>query len=200
MTTEDIKKPGKADLPVIPFATPALWEAWLAQNHAVSNGIWLRFYKKDSGIASVRYAEALDVALCYGWIDAQLKSIDELCYKQHFTPRRKRSMWSKRNIEHIARLTAEGRMKPAGLKQVDAAKADGRWELAYDPAGTMTLPDDFVNELVKDKNAYAFYESLNKANQYAIAWRIQTAKRPETRVKRMNEILGMLGKGEKYHI
>lgn len=200
MTTEVMIKPGKADLPVISFATPALWEEWLELNHAASHGIWLRFYKKDSGIASVRYAEALDVALCYGWIDAQVKSIDELCYKQHFTPRRKRSIWSKRNKEHIARLTAEGRMKPAGMKQVDAAKADGRWEQAYDPAGTMTLPDDFMNELVKDKNAYAFYESLNKANKYAIAWRIQTAKRPETRAKRINEILGMLGKGEKYHM
>jgi uncharacterized protein YdeI (YjbR/CyaY-like superfamily) len=200
MSADLTTKPGKADLPIIAFASQAIWQQWLELNHAVSHGIWLRFYKKDSGIASVRYAEALDVALCYGWIDAQLKSIDELCYKQHFTPRRKRSIWSKRNIEHIARLTAEGRMKPAGMKQVDAAKADGRWQQAYDPAGTMTLPDDFVNELVKDKNAYAFYESLNKANQYAIAWRIQTAKRPETKAKRMNEILGMLGKGEKYHI
>jgi len=166
----------------------------------VSNGIWLQFYKKNSGVASVTYAEALDVALCYGWIDAQLKSIDELCYKQHFTPRRPRSIWSKRNIEHIARLTSEGRMKPAGTKQVEAAKADGRWEQAYDSPGNMKLPDEFLSELSKHNKAYAFYESLGKANKYAICWRIQTAKRPETREKRMKEILEMLGKEEKFHM
>lgn len=200
MTAEDKSKPGKAALPIIPFASQAGWEQWLEQNHSVSKGIWLQFFKKGSGIASVTYAEALDVALCYGWIDAQLKSIDELSYKQHFTPRRLRSIWSKRNIEHITRLTREGRMKPAGLKEAEAAKADGRWEVAYDPQGTMALPPDFVEELTKHKKAFAFYESLNKANKYAIAWRIQTAKRPETREKRMKEILEMLVRGEKFHI
>jgi uncharacterized protein YdeI (YjbR/CyaY-like superfamily) len=200
MATTDKTKPGKADLPVIPFATQTAWEQWLEQNHADSNGIWLQFYKKGSGIASVTYAEALDVALCYGWIDAQLKSIDELSYKQHFTPRRPKSIWSKRNIEHIARLTKEGRMKPSGLKQAEAAKTDGRWEAAYDGPGTMTLPDEFLTELRKNKKGLAFYESLNKANKYAIAWRIQTAKRPETREKRMKEILEMLGREEKFHM
>jgi len=197
---EDKNKTAKADQPVIPFASPAAWEQWLEENHLVSNGIWLQFYKKNSGVASVTYAEALDVALCYGWIDAQLKSIDELCYKQHFTPRRPRSIWSKRNIEHIARLTSEGRMKPAGTKQVEAAKADGRWEQAYDSPGNMKLPDEFLSELSKHNKAYAFYESLGKANKYAICWRIQTAKRPETREKRMKEILEMLGKEEKFHM
>jgi uncharacterized protein YdeI (YjbR/CyaY-like superfamily) len=200
MATKDKTKPGKADLPVIPFAVQELWEQWLEQNHSVSNGIWLQFFKKASGIASVTYAEALDVALCYGWIDAQLKSIDALCYKQHFTPRRPKSIWSKRNIEHIARLTAEGRMKPAGMKQVEAAKSDGRWDQAYDSPGNMTLPDDFLLELKKDKIAFDFYESLNKANKYAVAWRIQTAKRPETKEKRKKEILAMLGRGEKFHM
>ena len=190
----------KPDLPVIPFVSAAIWEQWLEQNHIISKGIWLQFYKKGSGIASVTYAEALDVALCYGWIDAQLKSIDELCYKQRFTPRRPKSIWSKRNIEHIARLTAEARMKPAGLKQVEAAKADGRWEQAYDSPRSMTLSPDFVLELQKDKKALMFYESLSKTNKYAIAWRIQTAKRPETREKRVKEILEMLARQEKFHM
>jgi len=190
----------KPDLPVIPFSSPSEWEQWLKQNYSVSKGIWLQMYKKGSGIASVYYAEALDVALCYGWIDGQLKSVDELSYMQRFTPRRPKSIWSKRNIEHITRLTKEGRMKPAGLKEAEAAKNDGRWELAYDPQTSMSMPDDFLSELSKEKKALIFYESLNKANKYAIAWRIQTAKRPETREKRMKEILEMLARGEKFHV
>jgi uncharacterized protein YdeI (YjbR/CyaY-like superfamily) len=200
MSNETKNKPGKAELPLIPFTTQENWEQWLDENYAAVNGIWLQFYKKGSGIASVTYAEALDVALCYGWIDAQLKSIDELSYKQHFTPRRAKSIWSKRNIEHIARLTKEGRMKPAGIKQVEAAKSDGRWEQAYDSPGNMTLPHDFLLELQKDKKAFHFYESLTKANKYAICWRIQTAKRHETKEKRKKEILEMLGREEKYHM
>jgi len=200
MSNETKNKPGKAELPLIPFTTQENWEQWLDENHAAVNGIWLQFYKKGSGIASVTYAEALDVALCYGWIDAQLKSIDELSYKQHFTPRRPKSIWSKRNIEHIARLTKEGRMKPAGIKQVEAAKTDGRWDQAYDSPGNITLPGDFLLELQKDKKTLDFYESLTKANKYAICWRIQTAKRPETKEKRKKEILEMLGREEKYHM
>lgn len=200
MTTDKKLNSGKADLPIIPFSSPAEWEQWLEQNHPVSKGIWLQMFKKGSGIASVNYAEALDVALCYGWIDGQLKSLDKLSYMQRFTPRRPKSIWSKRNIEHIARLTTEGRMKPAGIKEAEAAKADGRWEVAYDGQGTMNLPADFLEELTKHKKAFAFYESLNKANKYAIAWRIQTAKRPETREKRMKDILEMLGKEEKFHM
>ncbi len=196
MTTKN----NKPDLPLIPFASPGDWESWLEKNHSVSKGIWLQMYKKATGIASVNYAQALDAALCYGWIDGQLKSIDELSYMQRFTPRRPRSIWSKRNIEHIARLTIEGRMKPAGLKEAEAAKADGRWEQAYDSPANMSLPDDFLAELKKSKNAFAFYESLNKANQYAIAWRLQTAKRAETKEKRMKEILEMLKREEKFHV
>ena len=200
MANNDKNKPGKADQPVIPFANQQIWEQWLEQNHNEANGIWIQFYKKNSGIASVTYPEALDVALCYGWIDAQLKSIDELSYKQHFTPRRVKSIWSKRNIEHVARLTAEGRMKPAGIKQVEAAQADGRWQQAYDSPANMTLPEDFVNELAKNVRASTFYNSLNKTHKYAICWRIQTAKRPETKEKRMREILEMLDRGEKFHM
>ena len=193
------KKTAKADLPLIAFATPAAWEQWLNENHALCDGIWLHFYKKGSGMASVTYPEALDVALCYGWIDGQLKSVDALSYKQYFTPRRPRSIWSKRNVEHIARLTAEGRMKPAGMAQVEAAKADGRWGVAYDSPANMSLPDDFITALKADARALAFYESLSQTNKYAICWRLQTAKRPETREKRKQEILEMLGKAEKFH-
>ena len=199
MAAEQKKKTHKDDLPVMPFATQQLWEQWLAEHHAGAHGIWIQFYKKGSGIASVTYAEALDVALCYGWIDAQLKSIDALSYKQHFTPRRPRSIWSKRNREHIARLTAEGRMKPAGMAQVEAAKADGRWEAAYDSPANLSVPDDFMAELAKYPAALAFYESLSRTNKYAVTWRIQTAKRPETREKRKQEILEMLIKGEKFY-
>ena len=119
---------------------------------------------------------------------------------QRFTPRRPRSIWSKRNIEHVARLTSEGRMKPAGIKEAEAAKADGRWEVAYDGQANMSLPSEFLEQLSKNKKTFAFYESLNKANKYAIGWRIQTAKRPETREKRMKEILEMLGREEKFHM
>jgi uncharacterized protein YdeI (YjbR/CyaY-like superfamily) len=189
----------KPDLEVISFTSQGDWERWLDENHAISKGIWLRFYKKDTGIASVYYAEALDVALCYGWIDGQLKKYDAVSYIQRFTPRRPRSIWSKRNIDHIARLTREGRMKPAGIKEAEAARTDGRWAAAYDAQAAMTAPDDFLLELMKDEKAFDFYNTLNKANKYAIAWRLQTAKRPETREKRKIEILAMLGRGEKFH-
>lgn len=200
MATIDKNKPGKEDQPVIPFASQQIWEQWLEQNHLEANGVWIQFYKKDSGIATVTYPEAVDSALCYGWIDAQSRSIDELSYKQHFTPRRTKSIWSKRNIENIARLTEAGRMKPAGFKQVEAAQADGRWQQAYDSPSNMTLPEDFANELAKNERASAFYNSLNKTNKYAVGWRIQTAKRPETKEKRMREILEMLERGEKFHM
>ncbi len=200
MTIEDNNKPGKEDLPIIPFESQQIWEDWLEENHLDTNGVWIQFFKKNSGIASVTYAEAVDSALCYGWIDAQLKSIDELSYKQHYTPRRAKSIWSKRNIENIARLTLEARMKAAGLKQVEAAKADGRWQQAYDSPQNMTIPEEFARKLKQNKTASAFYESLNKTNKYAICWRIQTAKRPETKEKRINEIIEMLERGEKFHL
>jgi len=192
-------KTEKPDLEIIPFATPNEWEQWLELNHAVSKGIWLQMYKKSSGIASVVYAEALDVALCYGWIDGQAKSIDTLSYIQRFTPRRPRSIWSKRNIEHIARLMQQGRMKPAGLKEAEAARADGRWADAYDSPANMTLPDDFLADLANNTKASEFYASLSKGNQYAICWRLQTAKRPDTKEKRKKVILEMLTRGEKFH-
>lgn len=189
----------KTDLPILSFKSQKDWASWLAKNHTASNGIWLRFFKKDSGVPSVTYAEALDEALCYGWIDGRLDPYDEKSWLRRFTPRRPRSPWSKRNIEHVSRLTAAGRMKPAGLQEAEAAKKDGRWDKAYDPQGAMEMPADFLQALAKDKKAKAFFESLNRANHYAIAWRLQTAKRPETRARRMQAILAMLKKGEKFH-
>lgn len=187
------------ELPIVFFKEPAEWEAWLEKNHSASNGVWLKFYKKISGLQSVKYDEALDVALCYGWIDGQLKKFDSDSYVQKFTPRRTKSIWSKRNVEHVTRLEKDGRMRPSGQKAVELAKADGRWKVAYDSPANMGVPEDFLSELAKNKNAFEFFESLTKANKYAIAWRLQTAKRVETRTKRMQTILEMLGRGEKFH-
>ena len=139
------------------------------------------------------------MALCYGWIDGQKNSYDAESWIQKFTPRRPRSIWSKRNREHIARLEQSGKMKAAGIKQVEAAKADGRWEQAYDSPGNMVVPADFLIKLARNKKAEAFFKTLNKTNTYAIVWRLQTAKKPETRDKRMKEILEMLKKQEKFH-
>lgn len=184
---------------ILAFNSSNEWERWLAKNHHRSLGIWLRFYKKDSDVPSVSYNDALDEALCYGWIDGQLKPYDGKSWLRKFTPRRKRSLWSKRNIEHVHRLLITGRMRPAGLQEVNAAKADGRWKKAYDPGSRMEMPADFLRRLSKNKIAKENFETLNKVNMYAIAWRLQTAKKLETREKRINSILIMLAKGEKFH-
>ncbi len=187
------------NIKVIGFKNSKEWNDWLSINHSDSSGIWMRFYKKDSGIKSITHNEALDEALCYGWIDGQLKGYDEKSWLQKFTPRRAKSIWSKRNIELAEKMIKLGKMKPPGLKEIKEAKKDGRWEKAYDSPSNMIVPDDFMKELSKDKNAMKFFNSLNKANKYAVAWRLQTAKKPETRDKRMKNILGMLSKGEKFH-
>jgi len=189
----------KAGLQVIAFKNLKNWEHWLEKNHNKSQGIWIKFYKKNSSITSITHNEALDVALCYGWIDGQLKRGDEKFYLQKFSPRRSKSIWSKRNIEHVERLKKEGRMKPSGLKEFNVAKSDGRLAKAYDPSSKMTIPDDFLKRLSKDKKAFKFFESLNRTNKYSIAWRLQTAKKPDTREKRMIKILEMLSKGKKFH-
>jgi uncharacterized protein YdeI (YjbR/CyaY-like superfamily) len=189
----------KADLQIMSFELPKEWQYWLEQNHNSSKGIWIRFFKKASGTQTISYAEALDEALCFGWIDGQSKSYGEESYIQKFTPRRPKSIWSKRNIEHIARLEKEGRMRAAGLREAEAAKSDGRWEQAYDSPSNLTMPEDFLNELSKNKEAFTFFEGLNRANKYAIGWRLQTAKKAETREKRMRAILEMLSRGEKFH-
>lgn len=185
--------------PVLSFRSVKSWEAWLAKNHAQSGGVWLRIFKKDSGEKTVTYAEALEGALCYGWIDGLKRPYDAVSFLQRFTPRRPRSVWSKVNTEHVERLTKAGRMKPAGLLAVSAAKDDGRWAKAYDSPKNAVVPEDFLRELKKDKAAHAFYETLNRANTYAIAYRLGTAKKPETRERRIRDILEMLANGKKFH-
>jgi uncharacterized protein YdeI (YjbR/CyaY-like superfamily) len=189
----------KTDLPQLAFKTPAAFEKWLSKNHDKSDGIKLLFYKKDSGKPSVRYPEAVEISLCYGWIDGMAKGIDEESYEQRFTPRRAKSIWSKINVERVNTLIEAGKMKAAGLQQIAAAKADGRWEAAYDSPSTSKIPEDFVTLLNKHPKAKKFFSTLNKTNTYAITWRLQTAKKPETREKRMKVILEMLKKGETFH-
>jgi uncharacterized protein YdeI (YjbR/CyaY-like superfamily) len=188
-----------AELKILSFKTPKAFGVWLKSNHAKVPGVWVQLFKKGSGVKTITYAEAVDEALCWGWIDSQKKSFDDKSFLQRFGPRRAKGMWSKTNREHVARLGHEGRMMPAGLAQVASAKADGRWQAAYDSPKNMEVPDDFLSELKKNKTAFKFFNSLNKTNIYAIAWRLQTAKKPETRKKRMDSILEMLKKGQKFH-
>lgn len=188
-----------ADLDMLSFGSAEEWEEWLAKNHARPQGIWLRFFRKGSGTATITYAEALDAALCYGWIDAQALKHDEQSWLQKFTPRRPKSGWSKNNTLRAERLIKEGKMKPAGLKAIEAAKSDGRWERAYDSPGSASPPEDFLKELDKDQKAKEFFRTLEKRNTYAIIYRLQTAKTPETRARRMKKILKMLNRGRTFH-
>lgn len=187
------------ELPIIPFKDGAEWEAWLEENHQTAKGVWMRFYKKASGIPTITWADAVPVALCYGWIDSQAKTYDDKSYLQKFTPRGPKSMWSKINTEHIERLIKLGKMKPAGLVAVEAAKADGRWARAYESPKNMTIPEAFIMLLEKNKKAKDFFESLNKTNKYAIAFQLHSAKKPETLERRMQKFLQMLEKGEKLY-
>lgn len=189
----------KVASPTLSFKTPKSWNTWLSKHFHDEDGIWLRFFKKDSGEKSITYAEALEEALCYGWIDGQAKKYDDKSWVQRFTPRRKRSIWSKRNIGIAEKLMQEGRMKPSGQKEFETAKADGRHKNAYDSPRNMEVPTDFLKELGKNKKAKTFFESLNKSNTYAIAWRLQTAKKPETRERRMKQLLQMMKDGKKFH-
>ena len=189
----------KDNLPILAFKTQDAFEKWLAKNHSASDGVWLKIYKKGSGTTTVSYAEAVDVALCYGWIDGLLNPLDEKAYMIRFTPRRSKSVWSNKNVEKVSRLIKEDKMKPAGLKAIESAKANGRWDQAYDSPSNIEMPDDFLKAVSKIPKAKKFFQTLNKANTYAIAWRLQTAKKPETREKRMKTILEMLSKGEKFH-
>jgi uncharacterized protein YdeI (YjbR/CyaY-like superfamily) len=181
------------------FRSASEWRKWLAANHRQSDGIWLRIFKKDSGESTVTYVEALDEALCFGWIDGQKQRHCDLSWRQRFSPRRPKSGWSKINTQHADRLIQAGRMKPAGQAAIDAAKKDGRWTAAYDSPSKATIPEDFLAALRKNKKAQAFFDSLNKANLYAIAYRLQTAKKPETRQRRMEAILAMLARSEAFH-
>lgn len=181
------------------FKSGRAFRAWLAKNHNRSDGILLRLYKKAAGVATVTYAEALDQALCYGWIDGQKLPGDAQSWLQKFLPRRPRSGWSRNNTRHAERLIEAGAMTAAGLKEIEAAKADGRWQKAYDAFGSATVPDDFLQRLAHNKKAKAFFATLNKTNLYSIVYRLQTAKKPETREKRMQAIIDKLARGEKFH-
>jgi len=186
----------KAEQPVLFFASPADLEVWMGVHGEESDGIWLKFAKKDSGIESIVYAEAVEIALSYGWIDGQAKRLDDHHYLQRFTPRRPRSKWSKINREKAERLIAEGRMRPAGLREVELAKEDGRWDDAYDSPSTATVPDDFQAALDAEPAAAEFFASLGSTKRYSFLYRITDAKRPETRAKRIAEYVELLARGE----
>jgi uncharacterized protein YdeI (YjbR/CyaY-like superfamily) len=181
------------------FTNPQELRVWLLANSARSEGIWLQIYKKESAAISVTYAEALDQALCFGWIDGQRKHFNERSWIQRFTPRRPKSGWSKINTQHAIRLIESGEMTPAGLKEINAAKADGRWAAAYESFASATIPEDFLKQLAKNKMALIFFKTLNKTNLYSIAYRLQTAKKPETRDRRIQAIIEKLSRGEKFH-
>jgi uncharacterized protein YdeI (YjbR/CyaY-like superfamily) len=193
------KSPSRAMPRPRSFRSSKELRAWLVKEHTRAPGLLLRIYKKDSGIPSVTYAEALEQALCFGWIDGQKLPFDATSWVQKWMPRRAGSRWSKINVAHVDRLIREGQMTPAGLEEVEAAKADGRWSAAYDSPATATVPPEFVKELARNAEAQRFYATLNKANLYAIAYRLQTAKRPETKSKRIKLIIDMLARGEKFH-
>jgi uncharacterized protein YdeI (YjbR/CyaY-like superfamily) len=190
---------GKDGKPVLAFASQAEWEAWLDAEHGGSDGVWVKFAKKGSGMETVVYAEAVDVALCYGWIDSQVARLDERFYLQKFTPRRSRSKWSRINRDKIEELTKQGRMKPAGLEQVELAKADGRWEAAYASPANVEVPDDLRAALDASPKAAEFWAGLNKSNRYAIVFQLEDAKKPETRTRRLEKFVGMLERGEKLY-
>jgi len=182
------------------FRNAKAFEAWLKKNHAKSDGLWLRIAKRGADEPSVTYPEAVEIALCWGWIDGQKKGLDEQHFLQRFTPRRPRSIWSKINVDKVAALIEAGRMQPPGRAQIEAAKADGRWAQAYDGAKTSTVPDDLVAALDANPPAKAFFAKLNASNRYAVLWRIQTAVKAETRARRIAQMVDMLARGETVHI
>jgi len=193
------KRTALGDTPILSFRTTREWLAWLQKNHASSAGIWLKIGKKGSAAASVSYAQALEAALCYGWIDGQKKGHDESAWLQRFSPRGPRSVWSKVNREKARALIGAGQMKPPGLKVIEQAKANGQWDAAYDSQKGIEMPEDLRRELDRRPKARTFFEGLNSANRYAILFRLQTARKPATRLKRLAQLVEMLEKGERIH-
>ncbi|SBT92040.1 Uncharacterized conserved protein YdeI, YjbR/CyaY-like superfamily, DUF1801 family [Streptomyces sp. DI166] len=187
------------DLETVVFGTAEDFETWLANNHASSPGIWLKLRKKAPGVAALTYAQAVEVALCYGWIDGQKAKFDDQWWLQRFTPRTGRSKWSKINREKVAALIESGRMRPPGQAEIDRAKADGRWDAAYDSPSTAEVPDDLAAALDAEPAAAAFFATLNSQNRFAILHRVHDAKRPETRARRIEKFVAMLAKGEKLY-
>jgi uncharacterized protein YdeI (YjbR/CyaY-like superfamily) len=186
------------EVPILRFHTTREWAVWLGRN-AASSGIWMQIAKKDAQLASITYHEALEVALCHGWIDSQKRRHDAHSFLQKFTPRGPRSVWSRVNRDKAEALIAAGRMKPAGLRAVEQARANGRWDSAYDPQGRAEVPADLRAALDRDPGARAFFETLTGANRYAVLFRIQTAVRPETRARRVQQFVAMLARGETLH-
>ncbi|MBX3619870.1 MAG: YdeI/OmpD-associated family protein [Rhizobacter sp.] len=191
--------PRPDDAPPTLFKNARAFEAWLKKHHATSDGLWLQIAKQGAREPSVTYAEAVEVALCWGWIDGQKKGLDAQHFLQRFTPRRARSVWSKTNVDKVAALIEAGRMQAPGLAQVEAARADGRWAQAYDGARTATVPDDLQAALHAQPKAKAFFATLDAANRYAVLWRVQTAVKPETRARRITQLVDMLARGETIH-
>ncbi|WP_329459940.1 YdeI/OmpD-associated family protein [Streptomyces sp. NBC_01497] len=187
------------DLEILTFESAEAFEAWLGENHAVSPGVWLKLRKKGPGIVALDYAQALDVALCFGWIDGQKAKFDDHWWLQRFTPRRPSSRWSKVNRDKVAALIEQSRLHPPGQAEVDRAQADGRWEAAYDGAKTSAVPEDLMAALTDAPAAAAFFETLDRQNRFAILYRIQDAKKAETRARRIEKYVAMLAKGEKLH-
>ena len=187
------------DLPIIAFESEAAWEKWLEENHAASPGLWLKIAKKESGHATVSYQEALGVALCFGWIDGQKDKFDDQYWLQKFTPRRRKSPWSKINREKTEALIKADKMREAGLREVESARQDGRWEAAYHSQSSITVPDDLQAAFDANPKAKAFFDTLNSSNRYAVLYRVTTAKKPETRQKRIADLVQMLAEGRKIH-
>ena len=188
-----------SDSPTRLFSSKEDWAAWLDRNHGVSTGLWLRIAKKGSNVQSVTYKDALDVALCYGWIDGQKKPESEETWLQRFVPRSPRSLWSKTNREKALALIATGEMKPAGWAAIEKAKQAGRWDTAYDSSSSAAVPGDVQAALDANPKARAFFETLDKRNRYAILWRIQTVRKAETREQKIVHFIGMLERNEKFH-
>lgn len=193
------KKELLEDKPILEFREQNAWTKWLEKNHDKSSGVWLRMAKKGSGLKSINHDQALDVALCYGWIDGQARSGGDTTWLQKFTPRTKRSIWSKKNRENVQRLIESGDMREAGLAEIDRAKKDGRWDAAYDSPKNIAIRDDLKAAFEKNKRAKAFFEKLDSRNRYAILFRTHNAKKAETRAKRIKQFVEMLARGEKIY-
>jgi uncharacterized protein YdeI (YjbR/CyaY-like superfamily) len=185
--------------PVMDFAGPDEWRAWLEHHHVDSGGVWIQIAKQASGIASVDHDQAVEVALCFGWIDGQVRRVDDDWFMQRFTPRTKRSKWSRLMREKAEELIASGAMRPAGLAEVERARADGRWDDAYEPPSTAKVPADLRDALDAEPAAAEFFAGLDANNRYAVLHRIHDAKRPETRARRIAKFVAMLARGEKIH-
>ena len=187
------------DREISSFPSAVAFEAWLAAHHDSSSGTWLKIKKKVAGVESLDYTQALDVALCYGWIDGQKDKFDAEHWLQRFTPRKPKSRWSKINRDKVAALIGQGRMKPPGLREVERAKADGRWDAAYDGSRTATVPEDLAHALAQNPAAAQFFATLDSRNRYAVLYRVQDAKKADTRARRIEQYVTMLAEQKKIH-